>query len=91
MLQKLKDLKLAYKVGLLPTTAGIGFAVIEKDDRRGDNRSAGFLINTGFGVDYDLSRRTSVGSRMIFNFLPEKTLEERFFYTWEIVGLRIAF
>ena len=71
--------------------AGIGFAVIEKDERQGDNRSAGFLINTGFGVDFDLSRRTSVGSRMIFNFLPAKTLGERFFYSWEIIGLRIAF
>ena len=28
MLQKLKDLKLAYKVGLLPATAGLAFAVI---------------------------------------------------------------
>ena len=28
MLQKLKDLRLAYKVGLLPATAGLGFAMI---------------------------------------------------------------
>ncbi len=28
MLQKLKDLRLAYKVGLIPATAGLGFAVI---------------------------------------------------------------
>jgi len=28
VLQKLKDLRLAYKVGLLPATAGLGFAVI---------------------------------------------------------------
>ncbi|GEM_PF-492857 len=70
---------------------GIGFAVISNDDRGGDNSSAGFLINTGFGFDYVLSERLSVGTRMIFNFLPERTLEEKFWYSWEMGGLRFAF
>ena len=71
--------------------AGMGFAVIENDDRRGDNRSAGFLINAGFGLDYQLTQRLSIGSRMIFNFLPERTLEEKFFYAWEMGGIKFAF
>jgi hypothetical protein len=71
--------------------AGMGFAVIENDDRRGDNRSAGFLINAGFGLDYHVTQRLSVGSRMIFNFLPERTLEEKFFYAWEMGGVKFAF
>lgn len=72
--------------------AGLGFAVIQNDDRRGDNTDAGFLVNTGFGLDYDLSARVSLGSRMIFNFLPaSRTLGERFWYSWEVVGIQLSF
>jgi len=71
--------------------AGIGFAVLGNDDRGGDHESAGFLVNAGFGVDYLLSQRVSIGSRMILNFLPERTLDERFWYSWEIGSIRISF
>jgi hypothetical protein len=70
---------------------GIGFAVITNDDRAGDHHSAGFLVNTGFGLDYDLSSRVAIGSRMLFNFLPEETLEENFFYSWEVLGVKLSF
>jgi hypothetical protein len=70
---------------------GIGFAVIENEERGGSNRGAGFLANAGVGVDYALSERVSVGSRMIFNFLPGRTLDEKFFYSWEIIGLKLDF
>ncbi len=71
--------------------AGIGFAVLENEDRGGSNRDAGFLVNTGFGVDYALSPRVSIGSRMILNFLPDRTLDEIFFYSWEILGVKLSF
>ena len=72
--------------------AGLGFAVIQNDDRRGENTDAGFLINTGVGVDYDLSPRVTLGSRMIFNFLPiNRTLGERFWYSWEVIGIQLSF
>lgn len=70
---------------------GIGFAVINNDDRGGDTQASGFLANAGFGLDYLLSDRVSVGSRMIFNFLPGKTLDEQFFYSWEIIGVKLNF
>ena len=70
---------------------GIGFAVIENKDRGGSNRGVGFLANAGVGIDYVLSERVSVGSRMIFNFLPGRTLDENFFYSWEIIGLKLDF
>lgn len=72
--------------------AGMGFAVIQNDDRRGENTDAGFLINTGVGVDYDLSAQVKLGSRMIFNFLPiNRTLGERFWYSWEVIGIQFSF
>jgi hypothetical protein len=65
--------------------------VIENEERGGSSRGAGFLANAGFGIDYALSERVSVGSRMIFNFLPGRTLDEKFFYSWEIIGLKLDF
>lgn len=70
---------------------GIGFAYIEDDNRRNDNSSAGFLINFGIGLEYQVSERFSISSQMMFNFLPEETLDEDFFYSWQVGGVRIAF
>ena len=70
---------------------GIGFAYIEDDNRRNDNSSAGFLINFGVGIEYQVSQSFFLGSQMMFNFLPEKTLDEKFFYAWQVGGARIAF
>lgn len=70
---------------------GMGFAYIEDDNRRNSNSSAGFLINFGFGLEYQVSNRFFVGSQMMFNFLPEEVLDEHFFYSWQIAGARFAF
>jgi len=70
---------------------GIGFAYIEDDNRRNDDSSAGFLIDFGFGLEYQLSENLFIGSQMMFNFLPETTLGQNFFYSWQVGGLRLAF
>ena len=70
---------------------GMGFAYLEDDNRRKNDSSAGFLINFGFGLEYQVSDRFFVGSQMMFNFLPEEVLDEDFFYSWQIVGARFAF
>jgi opacity protein-like surface antigen len=71
--------------------AGMGFAYIEDDNRRNDKSSAGFLINFGMGVEYQISDRLFLNSQMMFNFLPERTLDQKFFYSWQVGGLRVAF
>lgn len=70
---------------------GIGFAYIEDDNRRNDDSSAGFLIDFGFGLEYQVSDSLFVGSQMMFNFLPETTLGQNFFYSWQVGGVRLAF
>lgn len=70
---------------------GIGFAYIEDDNRNGDNSSFGFLVNFGLGLEYQVSENLALGSQMMFNFLPEETLEQHFFYSWQVLGARIAF
>ena len=70
----------------------MGFAVIEDDDRRGSNSSSsGFLIPFGFGVEYQISERVALGSQMIFNFLPKETLDQNFWFSWQIGGVRFSF
>ncbi|MAG29580.1 MAG: hypothetical protein CL908_01645 [Deltaproteobacteria bacterium] len=71
--------------------AGFGFAVIEDDDERNDQRSAGFLVDFGFGLEYQLSDHVFLNSQMMFNFLPRRTQDEKFFYAWQMAGMRIAF
>lgn len=71
---------------------GVGLGILNNDDRRGENTDVGFLVNTGFGVDFDLSERVTLGSRMIFNFLPaDRTLGQKFWYSWEVGSIRLAF
>jgi len=70
---------------------GLGFAVLRDDDRRNNKSSAGFLVNTGFGLDFRISEHLFVGSQMIFNFLPDRTLGEKFWYSWEVIGFRVGF
>jgi len=70
---------------------GMGFAVIEDDGEPNDKRSAGFLVDVGAGLEYQLSPSVFLDSQMTFNFLPKRTQDERFFFAWQIVGLRFAF
>lgn len=70
---------------------GLGFAVIEDDDRPNDNTAVGFLIPAGVGIEYQVSDRFAIGSQMTFNFLPEDTLEQEFWYSWQVGGIRISF
>ena len=70
---------------------GMGFAYIEDDNRRNDNSSVGLLIDCGIGIEYQISDPVYIGSQMMFNFLPEETLDENFFYSWQVLGIRLAF
>jgi len=70
---------------------GVGFAYIADDNRPNDDDSAGFLIDFGVGLEYQLSENFFIGTQMMFNFLPETTLGQNFFYSWQVGGIRIAF
>ncbi len=71
---------------------GLGFTHIEKDvPGGGDDDDLGFLINFGVGVEYPLTDRFSIASKMLFNILPADVLDENFYYSWEIAALRYRF
>jgi hypothetical protein len=71
--------------------AGLGLAALHDNDRRGNSTSAGLLIPIGFGLEYLVTDSFAVGSHMTLNFLPEKTLGQRFFFAWQMVGARFSF
>ncbi|MBW2495690.1 MAG: hypothetical protein JRF61_00330 [Deltaproteobacteria bacterium] len=71
--------------------AGLGFAALHDKDRRGNSTSAGLLIPIGFGLEYLATDSFAVGSHMTLNFLPEKTLGQRFFFAWQMLGARYSF
>ncbi len=70
---------------------GLGFAIVEDENRANDNSATDFLIHFGVGLEYQVSERLFLGSHMIFNFLPSEALGQTFFYSWQVGGARIAF
>ena len=70
--------------------SGMGFTYIE-EGRRNTRDEADFLINLGVGADYALTDHVSVGSRMLFNFLPDKVLGQGFYYSWQVASFRYRF
>lgn len=69
---------------------GMGLTYIE-EGRRNTRDDAEFLINLGVGADYALSDNVSVGSRMLFNFLPDEVVGQGFYYSWQVASLRYRF
>jgi hypothetical protein len=70
---------------------GLGFAYMHQDGRPGSDDDTGFLINFGFGAEYDVADRISVGSRMTFNLLPGDVLGENFFFSWQVATAHFRF
>ena len=55
-----------------------------------------FLLSPGFGVDFRINEHVSVGSQMLFNIIPtgihdDTPIDDQFYYSWEVIGLRYRF
>ena len=53
------------------------------------NQESNITINRG--LEYLVTDSFAVGSHMTLNFLPEKTLGQRFFFGWQMLGARYSF
>ena len=72
--------------------AGLGFTYIDLDlPFPGDDDDLGFMLNFGFGVDVVLTDQLALGSKMLFNIMPDDVFNENFYYSWEIIGVRFRF
>ena len=76
---------------------GIGFSWWDADVYKGvDDDDTQFLLSPGFGVDFRINETVSVGSQMLFNVIPgaihdDKPIDDTFYYSWEVIGLRFRF
>jgi len=70
---------------------GLGLTHWDDDDRVGDDDDTEFLLNVGFGVEYEVAEDVSVVSQMLFNIVPDKIFGERFYYSWEVMSVRYRF
>ncbi len=68
--------------------AAAGIAHIDTDTRRRDRDGTDFLLSMGAGFDYPLRDPLSIGTRMLVNIIPGEVLNERVYFSWEIVSIR---
>jgi len=86
-----------YEAALEPVSpylqAGLGFTWWDVDRRSPfrDDDDAAFLVNFGFGVEYRFDPHLSLGTQMLFNFMPAEIYDENFYYSWEVLTLRYRF
>jgi len=48
-------------------------------------------MQVGFGVALNFSSRVAVQSAMQFNIIPGSAAGEKFYYSWQIAGIRYRF
>lgn len=70
---------------------GAGVGILHDDDARGDDTSAGLLIDVGGGIEFRVTEHVYLVTQMMFDFLPEQTQGQKFVYAWQVGGLRYAF
>ena len=50
-----------------------------------------FLINFGFGAEYDLTASVSLTSQMLFNIHAGDLFNDTFSFSWQVIGARYRF
>jgi opacity protein-like surface antigen len=70
---------------------GLGFGWLEADTAFGDVDDTGFLLNVGFGFEYAISEKVSLGNNVLFNILPTEVVGETFIFSWQFATVRYRF
>jgi hypothetical protein len=71
--------------------AGAGIAYIQHKHGKGEDDGVGGLIDLGFGIEYPLSQKVSIGSGMLFHVVPGSPAGETFYFSWQMVSARLRF
>lgn len=73
-------------------TGGLGFSHYSADAGPfRDFSETGFLMMLGFGLGYRLSDEFGFESSMRFNIVPTEVLGDKFYYSWQMAGIRYTF
>ncbi|MCP4039314.1 MAG: porin family protein [bacterium] len=67
---------------------GFGIAHMDAERRGRDRDGTDFLMNFGVGVDYPLNDAVGLGSRMLINVIPTEVLNQRVYFSWEMLSVR---
>jgi len=70
---------------------GVGMAYIQHEHGQKDDDGVGGLIDLGFGLEYPVSSRVSIGSGMLFHIVPGSPAGETFYFSWQMVSARLRF
>ena len=77
---------------LLPyVQGGAGLAYFNVDNGPGDNDDLGLLLQVGGGLRYRMTDDLSLGTQMDLNFLPGEVLDERYYFSWEVLQFVLSF
>jgi hypothetical protein len=71
--------------------AGLGFAYIDRDSTGDNDDEVGLLVVPGLGLEYEISDNLRIGTNARFNVLPREAGGEHFFFSWELLTVRVAF
>lgn len=79
-------------VELLPfVQGGLGFAYLEQERRFGDDDDLGLLLQAGGGLEVALTQHTSLASTILVDLLPGEVLDERIYWSWQVLAVGFRF
>lgn len=68
--------------------AGAGITHIDLDRRGRDRDGTDFMVSLGIGLDFPLTDTLGIGSRALLHLIPGQVLNERIYFSWEIISVR---
>ena len=84
-----RDAAWARRLGIY-AQAGLGFSHIEPDGN-GTRDDTEFMFNFGFGVEYAVGPKLSLGSSVLYNITPDAVFGEELVFSWQVLTTRVRF
>ena len=70
---------------------GLGVAHVSIDQGGTDDDDTSFLLNFGIGASLPLGPLLTLRSAALINVIPDSGFGDEFFFSWQILGLRLRF
>jgi hypothetical protein len=78
---------------------GPGLVVVSADHHHDHGRhhghhhhtELGFLLMAGFGIDFYVWENVSLGTGVLFNFMPTRPVDDSFYFGWKVIEAKVHF
>ncbi len=67
---------------------GLGITHIDVDRRGRDVDGTDFMLNFGGGFDFIVNEHVEIGTRMLIDVIPAEVLNQRIYFSWELISVR---